>query len=154
MRYKAETVARAKQMYIVEGMSAKEISKHFHSQPTHQTISNWVGKYKWNEERADYEAALYENLAPQQTAQKILNKINALVSKDDRSFTTKDADSLMKLQKSLTSLIDKKYQIPIMFKLLTEFLNYIQKHYQSLVSDDLVQAARDFKEIQLRQFQS
>ncbi len=151
-RFSPKQRMEIKLMFVQQGKSALEISKHFGSKPSVQTIINWSKKknsegVSWEDEREQFEVEEYESLSPQSQAKKILRKINVVLSKSDRSFTTKDADALSKLQKSMEKLIDKKFQIPTMFKLLTHFLEFLSANYKNLVTAELINATRHFKNV-------
>ena len=145
-KFKADVKNECRHMYVFDGKSALEISKHFAGTPTHQTISNWIKRGQWDEERRMHENDMFEKASPKGLAQKILDKINTILSLDNASFTTKDADSLAKLQAALRNITDKRYQIPMMYQLLTDFMNFLARRYPDLLTDDLMSAVRAFKE--------
>ena len=136
---------------FVEGKPAKVISEEYDGKPTAQCILNWahkkdkVTKKNWFDEKRDYEIEQYEGLSPQTQAQKILKKIDRIISKSDKSFTTKDADALSKLQKLMEKLIDKKFQLPTMYHLLTRFMEFLSLHYKNLLTKEMINAIRHFK---------
>ena len=134
----------AKKMYIEDGKSAVEIAKHFKGKPTAQTILNWASKENWEQLKLDFRNRQYEKLSPKTLAEKILSKIEKLVSIENDQFTTKDADALAKLQKSLSNLTDSKQQLPAMFQMLTDFGNFLKEKYPSLLTPELIRAIKEF----------
>jgi len=159
MRYGPKVKAEIHKEFV-EGKPATVISKEFRNKPTAQQILNWAhakdretGK-NWFDEKRDYELEQYEGLSPQTQAQKILKKIDRLISKSDKSFTTKDADALSKLQKLMEKLIDKKFQLPTMYHLLTRFMEFISLHYKKLLTKELINAIRHFKNSLKEEFEN
>lgn len=144
--YKPETIVECKRMFVQEGLSALEISKHFHKMPTAQTILNWAKKEGWEEEKKNFRDSQYEKLSPRGIAEKILEKIDRILQIDSKQFTTKDADSLAKLQAALQRITDRKYQLPMLFQLLTDFIEFLKGNYSHLITPDFVKAIREFKE--------
>jgi len=142
--YNPNIKVQAKKMYVQEGKSANEISKNFNGKPTAQTVLNWVTKEKWDVLKSDYQNKQYEKLSPKSMAEKILSKIDKLLSVSTDEFTTKDADALAKLQKSLANITDSKQQLPIMFELLTDFVNFLENKHPELLTPDLVDAIGEF----------
>jgi hypothetical protein len=143
--FSPDTIAKIKALYVNEGKSALDISKKCHGQPSSQTISGWVKKYDWNKLRDEYLNEKYEELSPQNIAQKILQKIHHLLNQDVKKFTTKDADALAKLRVSMEKLTDKKYQIPMMYEVLTQFIEFLTGNYPQYVNDEFLNVVRHFK---------
>jgi hypothetical protein len=144
--YTSKIINTAKKMYVQDGKSANDISEHFKNKPTAQTILNWVKKEEWDKLRAEHRNREYEKLSPKALAEKILEKINNILNIDSAQFSTKDADSLAKLQSALGKITARKYQLPMMFQLLTDLINFLNNNYPHLVTDDFIRAIRDFKE--------
>lgn len=155
--YPPELMARAKVMFVQEGKSALEIAKLLEG-PSHQTISNWAKKRPavtrsrnaeqcttWIEEKATFQHNMYANMSPASQAQKILEKINAILGIDGKSFTTKDADALAKLSKLMENITDKKYQVPMMFEILTRLVGFLKTNYATIVNETFLNAVRHFK---------
>lgn len=158
MRYSAKIKAEIRLLFVQEGKSPAEISRLYDNKPTAQGIINWSkskpknGKgQSWIEEREEFEQQMYENLSPQSQADKILKKINVLLSQDNKSFTTKDADALAKLQKVMEKLVDKKFQVPVMFHMLTRLIDFFAKHYSKflkggeITKGEFINAIKHFK---------
>lgn len=150
MVYSPEVRAEVKKMFVLEGRSAKYISGYFKGKPSLQTIMNWAndknkeGK-NWFDEREEYELQRYEQISPKGLANKILQKINFLLNKDDSNFSVKDADALAKLRVALERITDRKYQIPMMYEMLTDLTTFLREHYPKLANQELVNAIRHFK---------
>lgn len=157
--YKVQVRAEIHRLFVQEGLSAKEIARRFKGKPSAQTVSNWAsekrkdGSLTWNEERDDLERQAYENMSPEAQAQKILKRINFILNKDITKFNTKEADALAKLQKLMERVIDKKYQIPMMFELLTKFTEFLKDNYQELLSDEMLNAIKHFKNYKRKQLE-
>jgi len=149
-RYPPQIRAEAKSMLVCEGKSAKEIAELYDHEPCVQTILNWAahknkeGK-NWYDIRDEYEHNKYEALSPKGLAFKILNKINMLLNTDNSKFGVKDADAIAKLRVSLEKLTDKKYQIPMMYEVLTLFVKFLKQHYPEVVNGNFLNAVRHFK---------
>ena len=150
--YTPQQKAECKLMFIQQGKSAWEISKHFGGKPSVQTILNWTKKKNsddltWEAEKEQFEQHSYEKLSPQNLAEKILKRIEMILLESPKSFTTKDADALAKLQKVMEKLIDKKFQIPTMYHVLTRLLEFLSLHYKTLLCPELINAVRHFKNV-------
>lgn len=143
--YKPEILIDCKRLFIQEGLSALEISKRFNGKPSHQTIINWSKKEGWENERKNFQNSQYEKLSPKSLAEKILKKIELVLETPDKKFTTKDADALAKLQSSLVKITDSKYQIPALYQALTEFVKFLKHNYPQLLTTELLNAIRHFK---------
>jgi len=147
-QYNPHTRVEVRRMFVQECLSAKAIARHFKNRPATNTITNWsqekdeFGK-TWEDERKEYEQQQYELISPKGIAAKILTQIGAILNKHD--FNTKDADSLAKLQASLQKLTDPSYQIPIMYSMLTDFLNFLKASYPGMVNQDIIDVFREFK---------
>lgn len=149
-KYSPKLRAEIKLLFVQHGKSALEISKQYGGKPTAQAVLNWSRELNkegvsWEDERDEYQQREYEKLSPQSQADKILKRIDLLLQKSPKSFTTKDADALAKLQKVMEKLVDKKFQIPTMYHVLTRLLEFISLNYKSLLGDELINAIRHFK---------
>jgi hypothetical protein len=139
-----------KRMFVLEGKTSKAISEYFDGIPTHQCITRWSHMKNrdgltWIDERAQYQIDKFEMISPAGLASKILRKINKFMNKSDEDFNVKDADALSKLRVSLEKITDKKYQIPIMFQVLTDLVLFLKKHYPDLNQKVYINAIRHFK---------
>ena len=160
MLYTPEQRAKIKFMFINKAMSALEISKEFNGKPSPQCILNWSrlvnseGK-TWELEREEYEQHQYEKLSPQSQAEKILLRIELMLNKPLKGFTTKDADALSKLQKVMEKLSDKKFQVPTMYYVLTRFGEFLAVNYKDLLKPEsgLTNAIRHFKNVLKEEFE-
>lgn len=141
--YDNDQFVEIKRLYVIDGKSALEISKIYQKKPTAQTILNWAKKFDWDTEKEKAIQDKFDAISPKNLASKILEQISAIVNKD--GFTPKDADALAKLQSALQKVTDKNYQLPVMYQVLTDFLEFIRINYPLLLTDDLIKAVRDFK---------
>jgi hypothetical protein len=137
--------AKIRFMYVDEGKSALEISKKFHGNPSAQTIALWAKKNGWNNEKNEHEHNEYERLSPQSLANKILQRIAHILNKKVSSFTTRDADALAKLRITMEKITDKKYQIPLMYELLTSLIDFLNMNYPVFITEEFLNAIRHFK---------
>ena len=154
MAYDVKTKMEIKKR-VVEGEAFKVIAKDYNNKPTPQQISNWANKkdpktgLTWLDEAYEYETDQYESLSGKNQANKIMKKIDRIISKSDKSFTTKDADALAKLQRLMERVIDRKFQLPTMLYFAKRRLEFLKAHYKELVSEELINAERHFsKEMQ------
>jgi transposase len=152
MKYAPQLIAEIKFKFVHEGLSARVISKGYDGKPSIQTIINWsiiINKdgSNWVSERDEFIQKQYEKLSPQSQAGKILERINILLQKPSKSFTTKDADALAKLQKVMEKLIDKNFQLPVMYSMLSDFVVFLKDNYIELLLPELglLNAVRHFK---------
>ncbi len=150
MVYSPDTKAEVKKMFVIEGKGFDNIANHFSNKPTKQTIANWAKKKNsngsnWFKERDDYTQSQYESLSPKRMATKILKKIHVILDKPDEDFNVKEADALAKLRVALEKITDKRYQIPMMFELLTDLIKFLRKHYPELANEKFINAIRHFK---------
>lgn len=149
-RYHLDTRLEARRLYVREGKSEVDIAKNFDNKPNATTVRNWIkeknpeGK-SWEDERREYENDQYEKISPKNIASKILKRIEHILDKE--KFNNKDADALAKLQKTLSQLVETKYQIPAMYQMLTDFMIYLksQSEYQKLITAELIEAVKDFR---------
>ena len=119
--------AKIRFLYIDEGKSALDISKKYKGNPSPQTIAGWAKNNGWDKDRKQRTHDEYEKLSPQHLANKLLKHISDILNK--KKFTTKDADALAKLRITMEKIVDKKFQIPMMYELLTKFINFLNKNY-------------------------
>lgn len=143
--FSPELKARVKVMFVDKGLTAAEISKQLHGMPSPQTISGWALKGNWKKSREDVTQAYYDRVSPGSMAQKILGKIAFILDQDDKKFTSKDADALAKLRVTMERIMDKKYQIPMMYEVLEMEVEFLSKNYPALATPDLFIAIRHFK---------
>lgn len=135
---------------FVEGEPAAQIAKSYANEPTSMQILNWAHKpdpesgRTWLDEKRDYELESYEDLSGQSQAEKILKKIDRFISKSDRSFTTKDADALSKLQKLMEKIVDRKFQLPTMLYFQKRYVDFMKARYPVLVNEEFINAQRHF----------
>lgn len=142
--------AEVKQLFVKEGWNYFKIAAKYHFHPAHNTIELWAKKEQsngltWLLEKEQYENLVYENLSPQALAEKILQRIHFILQKDVTQFSDKDSDSFSKLMKGMERLVDKKFQIPMLYEMLTKFVDFLKDNYKGLVTEELINAVRHFK---------
>src|SRR5699024_5672904 len=141
-RYPVEVIANAKKLYVYDNWSFKKISKFYDGQPHWQTLQNWAeeehpetGK-TWEQERQDYFDSVVHQISPQQIKELYMKRIYEVLS--DPKFNTKHSDSLRKLQKDFREMTDPGNQIPVVYAMLTEFINYLKQYHNDLLTKELL----------------
>jgi hypothetical protein len=144
-RYKMEIKAEARKLFVEKNMSFIKISELFQGRPTPQIIAVWAKKSKptWQEERIKNEQRYYERISPNVVAQNLYEKIATILAREN--FNSQDADALAKLHKTLETIINPSYQIPIMYQVLKEFIDFMKSNYPKLITDNLINSIRHFK---------
>jgi hypothetical protein len=127
--YKPQLRAEVKKLFVDDGLPAYEISKLYAGHPSTQTVLNWADRFSWYKDRQDLEVKAYEALTPQSIQQKFLQKVNFILNKDLSELKSKDADAIIKFIKSMKELLNKDFQLPMMYQVLTDLLEFIHKNY-------------------------
>lgn len=148
MGYTSDVRMEARRLFVDEEQSVTSISERFGGNPVPQTILNWACKkdadgktwYDYREERIQ---RIYVQTSPGELARKVLGQIDRLLSTD--GFDTGKADQLSKLSKFLKEFIDKEYHVSMIYEVLEDFLSFCQQHHNALLTRELVDAIRDFK---------
>lgn len=149
-RYSHETVAECRRMFVVEKKSPQQISALFNNKPAPNSIAGWAlrknkhGK-NWYDEREEYEDDAYERIAPPNLTKEIIARIQKILASEESDV--KVADGLAKLQKSLDKLADPGTQVPAMYHLLSEFMQFLRDNYRDLISERMVEAVKDFRTV-------
>lgn len=138
----------ARRLFVQEEKEPHEIARIFKHRPSANTIMKWAKEKNkdgkdWFDQRREWEENEYEKISPRNIAGKILGRIDQILSKD--KFGSKDADALAKLQKNLEKITDVRYQIPVMYQLLTEFMSFLKLHHRDLITPSLVEGFKDFR---------
>lgn len=138
----------ARRQFVHEEKGPHEIAKHFKQRPSANTIMKWAKEKNpegkdWYDQRQALEEDEYEKISPSSLVKKILNKIHKFYEKAD--FSHIDADAIAKLQKQLEKIDDPRYQIPVMYQLMTDFVNYTRQNYPNLITQEFAEAIRDFR---------
>jgi hypothetical protein len=147
--YDLDTYNRAHIEFVEKGYSPRKISDEMGGSPHHQTIRQWAKKPNkktgkdWYDEREELRQKKYESSSPQAITLKILDKINDLLKVEN--FTPKDADALAKLQSSLNKIVDRKFQIPVMFDMLENLVRFARNRHPKVCDDDFIIMIREFK---------
>jgi len=151
MIYGPKVRARAKQLYVQEGKAPREIRRilldeGIENVPSWQSISNWALKKdregkNWKDHREDEKVRQYEMVSPENLARKILQKIYDLLG----NYTEKTPDDLAKLTATMKKIVDPKFQIHIMYSMLTDLVKYTKKYYPDLATERYLEMIRDYK---------
>lgn len=138
----------ARRQFVHEEKGPHEIAKHFKQRPSANTIMKWAkekdaeGK-DWYDERRALEQTEYEKISPSSIASKILAQIHQLL--DEPKFSHVHADAIAKLQKNLEKITDARYQVPVMYQLMTDFVNHTRQNFPKLITKEFAEAVRDFR---------
>jgi len=141
--YGTDTKILCRMLYVQQRKNPNQIARQFHNRPNANTITNWAIKGNWDRQRQEWEDAEYEKISPQALATRVIKRI--IQTLDDPDFNNKSADALAKLQKTLEKIVDIRYQIPIMYQLLTDLVEFLQANHKKLISVQLIDAIRDFR---------
>lgn len=143
-----------KRLYVYDGQTANAISK-MEGMPTAATIlkrakaTNNEG-LNWDDEKQQFQSERLALLAPGGLAIKIFEKIEKFLTKDITKFSTKDADAIAKLHKSLERVLDKRYHVHMMIEVLTDYMKFLRENYPELVADGKIfNSARNYKNTML-----
>mgnify|MGYP001035138865 CR=1 FL=1 len=158
--YDTNTKAEAKYLYIDKELSYVQISNHFGGRPTWQTVRNWaitkdpVTNLSWQDEKKKKYKDKYLKLSPQQQAQGLMDAVNHIIdvlstkikkgSTDVKELSTL-ADSLAKINKTLENVVDKKFQIPMMYEFLEKFVSFLQLNYKQFITPEFINVIKHFK---------
>jgi hypothetical protein len=151
IRYNSDIKAEARLLFVENELSFEKISEYFNGTPTAQCIQQWATKpdkksgKSWKDERREKADGKYLNLSPQAQANKIMERINFLLESPVESWDPRQADALAKTQKTLEKLVDKKFQIPMMFELLRLLVEFLKMHYPEFITPEFLNALRHFK---------
>jgi len=145
MIYGPKIKAEARRLYVQDGLSPRRIAEEL-SGPSWQTIDNWRRKKDrngktWIDYREEEMLRQYEAVSPENLARKILQRIYDLLG----NYTDKTPDDLAKLTATMKKIVDPKYQIHIMFSMLTDEVKFAKKYYPKIVDDKFLSMIRDFK---------
>ena len=150
-QYGPKIRARAKQLYVQEGKSPREIvgvleEENFQEVPSWQTVDNWRRKKDrtdktWMDYREDEKARQYEMVSEENLARKILQKIYDRLGNDN----DKMPDDMAKLAATMRKIVDPKFQIHIMYSMLTDQVKYAKKYFPDLANERYLEMVRDFK---------
>lgn len=157
-RYHPEIIANCKQLYVYENWSPRKISAFYDGSPHWQTIINWseephpeTGK-TWDQERQDYIDSIVHQITPQKIQQLYMQRIYETLS--DPKFGQGHSDSLRKLQKDFREMTDPGNQIPVVYAMLTELVDYLKQYHDEQLTPQLLDAIRDYKNYQRNKLQS
>jgi hypothetical protein len=150
-RYDSTLKAECRVMFVEHEQSYQKISDYYDGSPSAQCIQQWATKKdartgkSWADERNEKADGKYLALSPQAQASKVLERINFLLADDVENWDPKQADALAKTQKVLEKIVDKKFQVPMMYELLKKLIEFLKLHYSDQVTAELLNAIRHFK---------
>ncbi len=150
--YKDDIKNRAKHLFLEKEMNPRRIARELgwpEDGPAPQSIYRWSKKKdengkSWCDLRKENSNVKYLEMSPQNMATLILKKIHALLQNTDMD-DAKLADALLKMQKIMSQLLDPDLQIPVMYKVLEDYVLYCKKHHTEMVTEDFLESLRGFK---------
>lgn len=147
MPYDGDQYNEAKRLYVKRWYTPEEIHNLL-GEPSIATLYRWASDpdsagVTWKDLRKEEREQRYEETGPKAIAAKIIARIDEILSKE--TFDNKDADALAKLQSHLEKVTDARYQIPVMYDVLTDLLIFLKDHYQEQLTPALLSAVRRFK---------
>ena len=157
-RYPPEIIANCKKLYVYDNWSFRKISDFYDGSPHWQTVQNWAEEEHpetektWEEERQEYIDSIVHQITPDKIKQLYMQKIYETLT--DPDFNTGHSDSLRKLQKDFREMTDPGNQIPVVYAMLTEFVNYLKQYHNDLITEELLNAIRDYKNYQRNKLQN
>ncbi len=140
-KYSREIINNCRTLYTDHQMTPAAISEKMGGRPSESTIKKWAADENWF-----LDVKSPEEISPRAIAAKILKKISFLLEKENNEFTVKDAEAIARFQKALERITDIKYQLPVMYQMLTDLLIHIREEHPEVYSDKLITAIRHFKE--------
>jgi len=146
--YDNKTYNECKRYFIMDGKTPRQIAKLFNGKPSPQTLTLWANEKDqdgktWHDLKVDQRDKEYEIVSPQNMAAKILGRIYELLASPD--FNEKTADALAKLQAAMNRISEPKYQLPTMYHMLTQLINFLAVNYPGLLTPEIKTALQDFK---------
>jgi len=147
--YAESLKVEVKHLFVDKEMRVKDIAKYYDNHPCKMTIERWSRKKDqhgktWIQYRRERAEQKYLEMSPRSMANKILEKLWALLNDPDVD-AGKLPDALWKLQKGLEKLTDPKYQIPVMYHMLQDYILYCRKNHIDVVDEAFLESVRDYK---------
>ncbi len=145
-KHPAEVVLQAKRLYVEDLKTVTAAAHEVGVSPA--IVGVWARKkdedgLTWHDYRAMREDQMYEEMSPKALAKKILEVIWQKVRAENVN-----ADEIVKLTKSLNSIVEEKYKLPTMYEMLRDLIDFIQTKYPHLIAGtDLITAISEFRAI-------
>lgn len=149
MKYPKKKI-EARKLFVQDGKSPAEICELLGGSPAVSTVRNWVRMENWRVERDKHQQMMYEKLSPSAMEEKIFQKLERALEETD---INKSADSMIKVARTIREVLDPTKNIPVIYQTLTEFISYCKKYHPNLVTDDFLNASRDFKNYKIGQIE-
>lgn len=149
MRYPDHIWDQIERLYVADGKTAGEISRIYNGKPSKTAIHKRSQKAgpdgrTWDDKREEWRAELQMiTLAPGSVMAKVMRRLEELLDKPE--FGSKETDALAKLSKTFQTMFDESYHTHMVYHVLNDFLRHMKEHHESVLSEDLVAAIRDFK---------
>jgi uncharacterized protein Usg len=149
MPYSSHVRAEAKRLFVNQDYTFAQIERALAPDgPVAQTINNWAqqadGNGKtWHDLRDERRERLFRETSPEQMAAKLMQRMDTALDKPG----TKGADELAKYAAVFQDIVDPRYQLSMVFQVLTDFVQFCQDEHPDLIAEgDLTDAARRFKD--------
>lgn len=140
---------RCKKQFVEENESPEIIAEDLKGKPSVATIRKWAktkdrsGK-DWYNYRENFKEQQYDAISPERLEKKLMDRIYTIAS--DEKLDSKGGDLLSKILKALKEVTDPSYQVHVMFAMLKEFIDHLKKYYPDLVTKELLESIRSYKD--------
>lgn len=151
-RYPPKVIANCKELLVCEGWSPRKISDFYDGEPYWQTVQNWANEEdpetgkNWYDEQKEFMDSQINSVSPKMLSQKLLQRM--WEAANDPEFSDGTADRISKLMKNWTQATDPANRIPVLYEFLEEQIDFLKKYHKPLVTKDLLEALRDYKNYQ------
>jgi hypothetical protein len=154
-RYTSEIKMQARQLFVEKEMTLLEIEAYFKSffgnddYPKKSTIANWAHKRDtkgrtWDDYKKEVQEQKLLQMSPEGMARMALQRHWELLN-DQSLKGQKLGDALVKSSKTLEKLTDPRMQLQARLQALVDFMAWLKNDKPELVSPDLLEAFREFK---------
>lgn len=150
-RYPPEVIKNCKDLLVFEGWSPRKISDFYDGEPYWQTVQNWANEENedgqtWYDERQEFIDTKIDSVSPKMLSQKLLKRMTEAA--EDPNFSDGTADRIAKLMKNWRQLTDPSNQIPVIYEMLEDQIEFFKKYHKEVVSKEYLEAMREFKNYQ------
>jgi len=158
--YDSNVRAEAKYLFLDKELNPRPISRHFGGKPRWQTIQVWANEVdkatglNWYQEREKRAKDKYLKLSPQSQAQGLMDALNHIIGmitskiskgQTDAKELSTMTDSLAKVNKTLEKIVDKKFQVPMLYEFIEKFISFLNLHYKEFITPEFINAVKHFK---------
>ncbi len=141
-RYDPKIKALAKKAFVDDNKTFKEIAALIDGKISPSVIHKWASEpdsdgKTWKDYRKEVEEVMYQQLSPQAIAKKLYDKLSDLIQQQGMD-PAKFADSVAKLTTSMTSIMDHRYQIGMIFQTLDDILEFAERKFCNVEKEKLL----------------